>query len=233
MSKRIAIALVVLGLAACGAPRTHPPAPHSFEQPKLEGQPLPAPGTYRIDPSKSELRVLVYRAGALASFGHNHVMVNRALSGTVQLAATWQASSFSISVPVGDFIVDDAQARLDEGGDFPGEIPQDAKSGTYHNMLSATLLNAAQFPAITVKSVAITGTPGALSAALTINVAGHESIVHAPFTLESDSRRLTAAGSLELKQTAVGLTPYSLMLGALQVQDAMLLKFRFVVAISS
>jgi len=176
---------------------------------------------------------LVYRAGALASFGHNHVMVNRALSGTVQLAATLQASSFSISVPVGDFIVDDAQARLEEGGDFPGDIPQDAKAGTYRNMLSATVLNAAQFPAITVKSAAITGTQGALSADLTINVAGHESIVHAPFTLESDSRGLTAAGSLELKHTVIGLAPYSLMLGALQVQDAMLLKFKFVVPISS
>jgi hypothetical protein len=67
---------------------------------------------------------------------------------------------------------------------------------------------------------------------VTINIAGHQSIVHAPFTLESDSRRLTAAGSLELKQTAIGLTPYSLLLGALQVQDAMLIKFKFV-ALSS
>ena len=180
----------------------------------------------------SELRVLVYRAGALARLGHNHVLVNRAVSGSVQIAATVSASSFSFSVPVVDFMVDDAQSRLQEGGDFPGDIPEDAKAGTYHNMLGAGVLNAAQFPAITVKSMAITSTQGALSAALTINIAGHESIVHAPFTLESDSHRLTAAGSLELKQTAIGLTPYSLMLGALQVQDAMQLKFKFVVPIS-
>jgi hypothetical protein len=93
------------------------------------------------------------------------------------------------------------------------------------------VLNAVQYPVITVKSMAITSTQGALSAALTINIAGHESIVQAPFTLDSDAQRLTAAGSLELKQTAIGLTPYSLMLGALQVQDAMRLKFKFVVPI--
>jgi hypothetical protein len=232
MFKRVGIALVVLALAACGAPRPRPPAPQPPNQPALGLQPLPAPGTYRIDSSKSELRVLVYRAGALASFGHNHVMINRAVSGSVRLAATVSASSFSISVPVVDFIVDDAQSRLEEGGDFPGDLPEDARSGTRHNMLSAVLLNAAQFPAITVTSVAITSTQGALSAAVTINIAGHQSIVHAPFTLESDSRRLTAAGSLELKQTAIGLTPYSLLLGALQVQDAMLIKFKFV-ALSS
>jgi YceI-like domain len=232
MFKRVGIGLVVLGLAACGAPRPRPPAPQPPNQPTLGLQPLPAPGTYRIDSSKSELRILVYRAGALASFGHNHVIVNRAVSGSLRLAETVPSSSFSISVRVVDFIVDDAQSRIEEGGDFPGDLPEDARSGTRHNMLSAAMLNAVQYPTISVTSMAITSTQGALSAALTINIAGHESIVHAPFTLDSDSRHLTAAGSLELKQTAIGLTPYSLMLGALQVQDAMLVKFKFVVLMS-
>jgi len=39
---------------------------------------------------------------------------------------------------------------------------------------------------------------------------------------------LSASGSFELRQSALGLTPYSLMLGALQVQDAMTVKFRLV-----
>jgi hypothetical protein len=39
---------------------------------------------------------------------------------------------------------------------------------------------------------------------------------------------LSATGSLELRQTALGLTPFSLMLGALQVQDQMRLKFRII-----
>src|SRR5271154_439896 len=232
MFKRVGVALVVLGLAACGAPRPRAPAPQTPNQPTPSLQPLPAPGIYRIDSSKSELRVLVYRAGALARLGHNHVLVSRAVSGSVQVAATLSASSFSVSVPAKSFIVDDRQARSEEGGDFPDGVPEDAKAGTFSNLQSAMVLNAMQFPEITVKSMAITSTPGALSAALTINIAGHESIVHAPFTLESDSHGLTAAGSLELKQTAIGPTPHSLMLGALQVQDAMRLKFKFVVPIS-
>jgi hypothetical protein len=232
MFKRVGIALVVLGLAACGAPRPRPPTPQTPNQPAPSLQQLPAPGTYRIDSSMSELRVLVYRAGALARLGHNHVLVNRTVSGSVQIGATLAASSFSISMPVKNFIVDESQARSEEGSDFPDGVPEDAKAGTFSNLQSAMVLNAVQFPVITVKSVAITSTQGALSAALTINIAGHESSVHAPFTLESDSQRLTAAGSFELKQTAIGLTPYSLMLGALQVQDAMRLKFKFVVPIS-
>jgi hypothetical protein len=33
---------------------------------------------------------------------------------------------------------------------------------------------------------------------------------------------------MELRQSGVGLTPYSLMLGALQVQDTMTVKFKIV-----
>ena len=231
MFKRAGIAAVVLGLAACGAPRPRLAEPQIPSQPAASTEPLPAPGSYRIDSGKSELRVLVYRAGPLAGLGHNHVIVNRAVSGSVELAATLSASSFSISVPVDRFIVDDLQARQEEGGDFKDSIPEDAKAGTFHNMQSAMVLNAAQFPAITVQSSALAGPPGPLSAAVTLNVAGHESKIRAPFALQGDSHHLTVTGSLELKQTALGVTPYSLMLGALQVQDAMQLKFKFVVLI--
>jgi hypothetical protein len=47
--------------------------------------------------------------------------------------------------------------------------------------------------------------------------------------LQGDAHHFIAAGSMELRQTALGLTPYSLMHGALQVQDAMQLKFKITV----
>ena len=174
----------------------------------------------------------MYRAGPLANLGHNHVMVNRAVTGLVQVGSSISASSFALKVPVEGFVVDDAEARREEGSDFPGDIPPDAKSGTRRNMLSAAVLNAAEFPEITVTSVTLSGTPDALSAELTISVAGHEAKISAPCVLQGDEHRLTAAGSMELRQTAVGLAPYSLLHGALQVEDAMQLKFSIVVPIS-
>jgi hypothetical protein len=235
--KSAGIALLSIGVAACGAPRPHAVPPHpsvppQTSQPAAGLQPLPAAGSYRIDSSNSELRLLVYRAGALSSLGHNHVMVNRALGGSVQLAGTLLASSFSLSVPAMSFVVDDAQSRREEGSDFAGDIPDDAKSGTLNNMLSAAVLNAAEFPLIMVNGVAFNGGQGVLTAALTVNVAGHRSTIAAPFTLQSDSHRLIASGSFELRQTAIGLAPYSVMLGALQVQDAMRVKFKIVIPIS-
>jgi YceI-like domain len=194
-------------------------------------QSLPPPGTYRIESSGSELRLLVFRAGALANLGHNHVMINRSVSGSVQIAGSVSDSSFSLEVPVDQFAIDDTQARLEEGSEFPGEIPEDAKSGTRHNMMSSAVLNAAEFPIITVRSTALHGTPGALTADLAIIVAGHQSAISVPLSLAGDLRHMTATGSVELRQTAIGLKPYSLMHGALQVQDAMRLKFKIVVSI--
>jgi len=219
---------------------------------------LPSGGrNYRIDSNQSELRILVYRAGPLARFGHNHVMVNRKVRGEVNLADAAGASMFSLIVPAADFVVDEPEARSQEGPDFPGEIPDDAKAGTLRNMLSTSVLDADEFPEITVKSVAVPGAQGTqgaadsgataqgiaaqsataqdvatLTATVAISVAGHESTIDVPFTLRSDSSHLSATGSLELRQSTLGLTPYSLMLGALQVQDAMTIKFTLV-AVSS
>jgi hypothetical protein len=165
----------------------------------------------------------------LANLGHNHVMVNRALTGRVQIGAGVSASSFSLRMRADGFVVDDAQSRQEEGGDFPGDIPEDAKAGTRRNMLGSAVLNAAEFPDITVKSATLTGTLNELNADLEISAAGHSSRISVPLTLQGDAHQIIASGSMELRQTALGLVPYSLMRGALQVQDAMQLKFKITV----
>jgi hypothetical protein len=228
--KAFNVGVLALLLAACGAPRPRP-------APQIPAKPAPTPNialpasAYRIDANRSELRILVYRAGPLARLGHNHVMVNRALRGSVRAEAG--ASLFWLKVPVAGFVVDDVQARREEGGEFEGEISDDAKSGTLHNMLSAALLDADRFPEISIDCIGISpGTyangAGAVTATVAIRVAGHQSTIEVPATIQSDSRQVSATGSLDLRQSALGLTPYSLMLGALQVQDAMTIKFRII-----
>ena len=235
MFKSLSIGVLALLLAACGAPRPRPAAPPPKPEETIPRPGLPPGRVYRIDENQSELRILVYRAGPLAHFGHNHVIVNHAIRGAVNLADVPGDSVFWLTVPVADFVVDDAHARREEGADFAADVPDAAKSGTLHNMLSTALLNADDFPVIAVRSVAEPGaraasSAGALTATVAISVAGNETTVDVPLTLHVDSRRLSATGSLELRQTALGLTPFSLMLGALQVQDAMTIKFEFVAA---
>jgi hypothetical protein len=232
MFNKIAVALLAFSLSACAARHPRPSAPPATTTPSSRLQSLPPPGFYSVDSQNSELRVLVYRAGPLANLGHNHVMVNHGVTGAVQVGATLEASSFTLQVPVEAFVVDDPRARREEGSDFEGDIAEDAKAGTRLHMLGAGQLDAAEFPTITVRSVNLSGTLDALTADLTIGIAGREAGVSAPCSLQGDAHALTAVGSLPLRQTAIGLTPYSLLHGALQVDDGLQLKFRIVVPIN-
>jgi polyisoprenoid-binding protein YceI len=214
---------LALLLAACGAPKSRP-AP----SPRPVAPAISQAGSYHVDPAQSELRILVYRAGAMERLGHNHVVVNRAVDGGVAYAGDLSAASFALSIPSAAFRVDDADMRAEEGADFAEDVSDDGKAGTLRNMLSATVLDAAQFPDTTIRSVSITSTGGSLEATLKVSVAGHESTLVVPFTVDISPGRLTARGTLTLRQSALGLTPISIFLGAIRVQDEMRVKFRFV-----
>ena len=99
MFDKIAVVLLVLSLSACATLRPRPAASPAPAPPSSRLQSLPPSGAYPVDSQNSELRVLVYRAGPLANFGHNHVLVNRGVSGVVQVGATLAESSFSLQVP--------------------------------------------------------------------------------------------------------------------------------------
>jgi hypothetical protein len=76
---RAGIALTALALLAACAPAGRAPPPAERVQP---GAPAAAAGSrFRIDAARSELRILVYRAGPLARLGHNHVLRVRDLQG--------------------------------------------------------------------------------------------------------------------------------------------------------
>jgi hypothetical protein len=231
--KLFAATALGLCLAACGAPKTRqsPAMGEAVEQTR----PPAGAAAYSIDSAQSELRLLVYRAGPMARLGHNHVILNRAVGGWVDAAARLESASFSLYVPVADFIVDDARARSEEGQDFSAEVPDEAKSGTRRNMLGAALLDVERFPVMTLTSVAIAPDPklpesGNLVATLTVGLAGHESTLVVPFVLTISPERISAAGTAVLRQSDLGLTPISALLGALQVQDEITVKFKFVAA---
>lgn len=223
--KSCCAAMLSLTLAACGAPKSRPSP--AGAGPSAQPPPTPA-NVYRIDPAHSELRVLVYRAGPMAALGHDHVIVNRALGGWVQGGGTDTAASFLLTVPAAGFVVDDAAARREEGPQFAEQIPEDARAGTLRNMLGPAVLDAGRFPAISIRSVAVTEERGTLEAKLTVNVAEHDSTLVVPFSLERSAGRLTASGALTLRQSELGLTPFSVFLGALRVQDEMQVKFNLV-----
>jgi hypothetical protein len=248
LRKRLNAAAIALFLAACGAPpartpATHPtqtPAPASPRAPSASSPAAPRGTVYRIDSAHSELRLLVYRAGVMAALGHDHVIVNRALEGWVHPAGSLADAAFFLSIPTTGFVVDEAEARAQEGADFSEEIGDDAKAGTLHNMLSPAVLDAQSHASITVQSISIAQTPGdaqnpsggannaaggaqipaaGAQATVRISVAGHESSLVVPFRVDASADRLHAQAAFTVRQTALGLTPYTALLGALRVED--------------
>ena len=59
-------------------------------------------------------------------------------------------------------------------------------------------------------------------------VRGHRSDVTVPVSYTLNAKELLVQGELPLKQTDLGLTPFTAMLGALAVRDEMQLGFRIV-----
>ena len=206
---------------AVGAP---PPPPGSL-QPRHEGRP------YDVESRESLLTILAFRGGTFAKAGHNHVIASHDMSGTIYVPDDQSRSTFEVRVPVDLLTIDEPQLRAKEGPEFPTEVPESAKEGTRRNMLSEALLNGAQYPDITLVSQHI-GTPAAagspLPADVQVTIRGQVHSLSVPVTYSFEDSRLIVSGELPIKQTDLGLTPFSALLGALQVQDELRVRFRIV-----
>jgi polyisoprenoid-binding protein YceI len=242
--KNCLAAAAVLLLVGCGVPKPRQEPPHPApaagagvappESTHADGIP-PQPagqGVFVIDPAQSEVRLLVYRAGAMARLGHDHVITHRAVTGWIRFTGDPTAAQFAISLPVAAFVVDNAAARAEEGDEFLEEVGDEAKEGTRHNMLSAALLDAEHHPNITLVSVSVDPGAGVMNATLTLRIAGHESTLVVPFAVATSKAQISASGSVELRQTALGLKPFSVMMGALQVKDEFTVKFTLVAMVT-
>ncbi|HXR88753.1 MAG TPA: YceI family protein [Steroidobacteraceae bacterium] len=176
------------------------------------------------------LTLQVYRGGPLAKAGHNHVIASHDLEGTIYVPDDPLRATFEIRLPLATLSVDEAALRARAGPDFQAEVPDSAREGTRRNMLGQALLNADLFPQIVLRSQGIEsgGARGDLEVHVEAEVrqAPHPLLV--PIHYDLQPTQLTITGEMALRQTDLGLTPFSAMLGALQVEDEMRVRFRIV-----
>jgi hypothetical protein len=221
-------ALLALAVAASltGCPRPVRPPPAAPPAAPAQAA-IPADARqFDIVPGESVVHILVYRAGTLAKAGHNHVVTSRALEGVVYLTPQIERSQFRIVLPVATFVVDDAEARRGAGPEFAADVPQTAREGTRRNMLSPALLAGDDFPEITLASSRIEAAPGGALATVEVRVRDRTSTLAIPVRYEQKANELLADGEVTVRQSDLGLTPFSALLGALQVQDEIRLRFR-------
>ena len=229
---KLLLALSLAMLGGCPSP-PRVPAP----APGVPAVPAPHVGTpFEIRPQSSLLTILVYRGGALASAGHNHVIASHDLSGTIFIPAAILQSSFEVHIPVATLTVDEAALRAQQSAaDFPPDVSEDAKEGTRHNMLGGALLDAEHNPEIVLRSLQLEPADGASADSGTVqarvqsSVRGQLRTFTAPVRYRrSGDGTLEVSGELPLRQSELGLTPFSALLGALQVQDEMHVSFHIV-----
>ena len=180
---------------------------------------------YDIVPERSLLTVRVYRGGTLASAGHNHVIASHALSGTIYVPADLLESSFAVRIPASELTVDEPALRAAAGADFPPDVSESARAATQRNMLGSALLDAAEFPDLVLEAERLesgpASSPAEVLAHIRTEVRGQVRSITLPVRYELHGSELTVSADGPLTQSALGLTPFTALLGALTVQDDM------------
>jgi polyisoprenoid-binding protein YceI len=220
------LVLLSLLLAACPRP-VRPPAPAPTVPPTPTTDTRGAT-VYQVDPAGSQLAILVYRGGKLSRLGHNHVMTSQEVTGRVWVHPEFSRSGFELAFPVAKLVVDDAEARRAAGGDFPPDIPQSDKDGTRKNMLKPEVLDGDHYAEVKLRSAKIAGTLAEpqVTAHITIKDASRD--VEVPVKIGVEGAKLSASGEFDILQSDFGIKPFSVALGALEVQDRLHIKFTIV-----
>ncbi|UOD29894.1 YceI family protein [Massilia violaceinigra] len=221
---RTYLALLVL-VAGCASTTAPPPAPTPA---------APAFGWYRdaaraqqvlrIDAALSLITVTVRRGGTFARMGHDHVVASRSIEGFVAPDAGRADFRFRLD----QMTVDETDLRTKAG--LATQPDPDAIAGTRTNMLTR-VLDAERFPLVELHAERAAGKGDKVQTLrLTVTLHGVSRTLDVPTTIERDAGGLTASGTFILNQSDFGITPMSVMGGALTVQDPMELAFRIVAA---
>lgn len=216
---------LIAALCALSACTPLPPpasAPVAVAPPATLPQPIPAkapspdPGPLlRIDSERSLIVATVRRGGILARLGHDHVVASHNVSGTVAPAQNRADFTFRLD----EMKIDEADLRRTAG--LEKQPSADAIEGTRHNMLTK-VLDADRYPIVSIHAERMAaGQP--LQVSITLH--GVTRTLAIPVDLREENDIINVKGTINLKQTDFGLTPFSVMGGAMSVQDQMELRF--------
>ena len=182
---------------------------------------------YRVDPQASEIRLLVYRDGPLARFGHNHVVVGR-VHGEIRAGAPAVGSGFRLEIPVDSFVVDAPAARAEEGDEFAAQVSEPARRDTRENMLGRQVLDAEKHPLVRVESIALVGPQWGPTVTARVTLRGvMRDLRFAAAVLQQDDL-LTVVASFRINQSEFGIEPFAALNGGLRVRDALDIRVRLV-----
>mgnify|MGYP003471679468 FL=1 len=197
-------------------------------------EPSPAPVTvpsdaprYAVDPQASEIRLLVYRDGPLARFGHNHVIVGR-VQGEIRAGETAAGSGFRLEIPAQSLTVDPPAARAEEGEAFAAQVSDAARRGTRENMLGTDVLDVVRHPLIRIESVALSGPAWGPTVTARVALRGTQRDLSFPAAVVRQGDALVVIARFPIRQSDFGIEPFSALNGGLRVREALDVRVRLV-----
>ena len=175
---------------------------------------------YVVDPAQSDLHWLVYKAGALARFGHNHTVAVGDLSGNVMVnRGDLAKSQLELQFSVANLVVDDPKLRSTLGEEFASVPKEDDIAGTKRNMLSERVLDGEKYPQIRITGTGPMMAGGMQELAVKVEMLGRVIDLEVPTTVTVDGDQLRATGEFELNHADLGMQPFTALAGALQVGE--------------
>ena len=175
---------------------------------------------YVVDAAQSDLHWLVYRAGALSRFGHNHTVGVGDLSGSVVVNRDDLAKSqLDLRFSVANLVVDDPQLRSTLGEEFASEPKEEDIAGTKRNMLSERVLDGEKYPQIRITGTGPMMAGGMQQLAVKVEMLGRVIDLEVPTAVTIDGDKLRAQGEFELNHADLGMQPFTALAGALQVGE--------------
>ena len=211
-------------LAACAQlPRVEAPSAPPAEFPEAyylqalkQGKPV-----FRVDSRESFVVIEVRRSGSLARLGHDHVVASHDLTGYVAP----DEGRADLYVALARMQVDEPALRAEAG--FDTQPSESDIEGTRANMLEK-VLDAEKFPFALIRVSGAKAKEKKTTLAVAITLHGSTRTLQVPAEIEADAEKMSVTGRLSFDQTDFGITPYSLLGGAIAVQNRIDLRFRII-----
>jgi hypothetical protein len=155
------------------------------------------------------------------------------IQGKIYRHSVLEKSGMLMRLPVTSFEIDNPALRNAAGEQFDSIPSAQDINGTRDNMLSEKVLNAAAYPYIDIASVLLDEkTASHYLALLRFTVAGNTRDIRVPFAIEQTDNQVSISGTTHIRQSDLGLTPFSILMGAISVQDEMDVEFHLVAEIT-
>ena len=220
--QRLLIVLVATGfvLAGCATREAAPPAaggqPPGFPARDYQRALAEGKAVYRVDAAASSVVIEVRRAGSLARLGHDHVVAGYDIRGYLFP----DASRADLYIALDGLVVDESQLR--ELAGFDTTPTPEAIAGTRRNMLTR-VLDTGRFPFVLIH---VDGLDQQQVAPVAITLHGTTRTMGVPLQIDAKTDEWIVSGAFRINQSDFGIVPLSLLGGAIEVRDAVDVRFR-------